>query len=120
MIEPLCQHEEHEVYYGSTCKDLVSQRFATHTGNYRYWKRTSKRFYSSFLLFDKYGIDNCKIYLVKPFPCLNNMEAEAEEGNYQRNNPCINRNIAGRTVKEYYIDNKEKYQEYKLQRLLYK
>jgi len=112
MIEPLCPHEEHEVYYGSTCKDLVSQRFATHTGNYRQWKRTSKGFYSSFLLFDKYGIDNCKIYLVKQYPCLNNMDAEAEEGNYQRSNPCINRNIAGRTPKEYYIDNKEKYQEY--------
>ena len=106
MIEPLCPHEEHEVYYGSTCKELLSQRFATHTGTYRYWKKTGKKFYSSFLLFDKYGIDNCKIYLVKPFPCLNHLEAEAEEGHYQRNNNCINRNIAGRTPKEY---NKEYY-----------
>ena len=30
------------------------------------------------------------------------------EGYYIKNNDCVNKNIAGRTIKEWYEDNKEK------------
>jgi hypothetical protein len=36
------------------------------------------------------------------------MELDKREGEYIRNNNCINRCIAGRTQKEYYEENKEK------------
>jgi hypothetical protein len=36
------------------------------------------------------------------------MELDKREGEHIRNNNCINKYIAGRTMKEYYEDNKEK------------
>ena len=44
----------------------------------------------------------CKIELVEDFPCSSKQELERREGWYQLNNPCVNKNIAGRTEQEYY------------------
>jgi hypothetical protein len=40
----------------------------------------------------------------------------AREGHYIKNIMCVNKNIAGRTQKEYRDDNKEKLKEYKKNR----
>ena len=61
------------------------------------------------MLFDEFGIDNCKILLIKDFPCSSRAELEREEGREILNNldKCVNKNIVGRTRKEYYNDNQE-------------
>ena len=33
------------------------------------------------MLFDEFGMNNCKILLIKDFPCKNKEELEREEGN---------------------------------------
>jgi hypothetical protein len=103
MLEPTCEYEEGDVYYGSTATTLV-KRLSNH-------KSISNKAKSKYLI-DKYGRDNIKIVLIKMFPCSCKAELSAEEGKYQRANKCVNKQIAGRSDKEYYQDNREKVLEY--------
>ena len=96
-----------EVYYGSTTQSL-SKRMAKHRWEYKNERATCK---SSFL-FLTYGVENCVIELVELFPCTSCEELNAREGHWIRNNPCVNRCIAGRTHAEYRAENKEKAAEY--------
>jgi hypothetical protein len=98
MIEPTCEYEDGDIYYGSTASTLV-KRLSQH-------KNKSNKCRSKILI-EKYGRDNIKIILIKYFPCQNKSELTAEEGKYQRANKCINKAIAGRTKSEYYQDNSE-------------
>lgn len=90
-------------YYGSTTQSLA-KRFYQHT-------KDLKKSLSSALLFEKYGIDGCKIELVEDFPCENKNQLRAREGYYIRLNDCVNKNIAGRSWKEYQDDYREKNKE---------
>lgn len=98
MLEPTCEYEEGDVYYGSTASTLV-KRLSTHKSSFNTTKSKS--------LIDKYGRENIKIVLIKMFPCSCKAELSAEEGKYQRANKCVNKNIAGRTKKQYTQDNRE-------------
>ena len=98
-------------YIGSTCEDL-SRRMTGHRKNFKIHKRDGKGFTTADMLFDEYGIENCKIELVENFPCNSKAELHAREGHYQRENECINKNIAGRNMKQYSQDNRDKISEY--------
>ena len=100
MIEPKCEYEEGDIYYGSTIQPL-SKRVGLH--------RSKSNSCLSKILIEKYG--EVKIVLVKLFPCNSKQELEAEEAKYIRENKCINKNIPLRTDKEYREDNKEKIKE---------
>jgi hypothetical protein len=63
-------------------------------------------------LFEKYGIENVKIIIIKNYPCNNKNELEAEEATYIRNNTCVNRNVPNRSQKERCEANKEKIKTY--------
>ena len=65
-----------------------------------------------FDIFEKYGIENCKFFLVELYPCKSKEELEAREGYYIRNYDCVNKYIHGRTSKQYYNDNKNKLKEF--------
>ena len=111
-IEPICEHDENEVYYGSTCQ-ILCKRMDFHRANYKCWLNGSKIYTSSYILFEKYGVENCKIYLVELYPCQTKEELFAREGYYIKNNKCVNRMVPGRTQKQYYEENKEKIRDYK-------
>jgi len=88
---------EEEVYYGSTCNDLRFRK----NGH-----KTSNKKCTSSILFEKY--DDVRIELVEDYPCNNKAELNKKEGEYIRENKCLNRYIPCRTYKEYCEDNKEK------------
>lgn len=111
-IEPICDHEESEVYYGSTTQSL-SKRIGKHRESYKLWKKGKFHKITVYDLFDTYGVENCKIYLVEEFPCENKMQLEKREGEVIQANSCTNRIVVGRTIKEYIEDNKEKIAEKK-------
>lgn len=90
-----------DVYYGSTIQTLA-QRMTKHRQGL-----TKKRKCNTSIIFNKFGVDNCIIELVENYPCNTVEELNAREGYYQRNNPCVNKAIAGRSRKEYREDNKE-------------
>ena len=82
------------VYYGHTCQTL-SRRFSNH-------KSTSKNITSKIII----ELGDALILLVENFPCNSKDEARAREAYFIINNECVNKNIPGRTPKEYYEDNK--------------
>ena len=101
-------------YYGSTINKLC-QRMALHRNKYKEFKNDTYHKYSVFDIFYKYGIENCKIELVENYPCNNKNELELREGYYIKNNDCVNKKIAGRTIKEWRQDNKKDIREKKEQ-----
>ena len=106
-------HLGDKIYVGSTAKQYLSQRLQGHKNAYRRYKNgKDERLMTSFLLFDEYGVDNCKIVLIEEYPCNNKDAKNAREGHYIKELDCVNKIITGRTKKEYNEDNKEKYQTY--------
>jgi hypothetical protein len=100
-IEPIQEHEEHELYIGSTTKDKLCQRMAAHRSDYKQYKQGKRSKITAFDLFDKYGIDNCNILLIEECKCENKDELIAREGYYVRTSKCINKYIPDRKKKEY-------------------
>ena len=93
------------IYYGSTTQPLC-KRQAEHKKRYRYGtlQESSKQVLQ---------YDDAKIYLVELYPCNSKEELYSREGFYIKNNECVNKCVAGRTKKEYRLDNKEKIKLYK-------
>jgi hypothetical protein len=85
-------------YYGSTIRTL-SHRISRHKTDFN---RGIYRNSGDVLKYPDY-----KIVLVEEYPCNNRQELCEREGWYISNNDCVNKQMAGRTMKEYYIDNKE-------------
>lgn len=88
--------EEDKVYYGSTCDRLLCSRMSKHRSANRRFNREIG------------DLSKCKIFLVEEYPCLTIEQLRKRERYYIENFPCINKNIPGRTKKEYYKDNKER------------
>jgi len=101
MLEPKCDYDEGDVYYGTTIQTL-HKRLHQHNCN------NVKNNCSSKVLFEKYGKYNIKIVLIKEFPCETKEQLFAEEGKYISENKCVNKSIAGRSSKEWRYDNKDK------------
>ena len=104
-------------YIGSTCESLT-KRMGRHRREYKACQKDDsiKYFPRSMLLFDEYGIENCKIELIEDYPTSSREELLKREGfHIQNNENCLNRCLAGRTKKEYYDDNRDKQLEHKKQ-----
>ena len=89
-------------YIGSTCEAL-SRRFERHTSRYKRNVGDTR----AVLLFDEFGVENCRIERIEKLPCNSKEELLQREGYYIQNTECVNRCIAGRTAKAYYEQNKE-------------
>jgi hypothetical protein len=95
-------HLGDEIYIGSTTKEYLSQRFQQHKNSYRRWKQEKCGKCTSYDLFELYGIENCFITLIEECNCSSKNDKNSKEGNYIKTLKCVNKNIAGRTTKEYY------------------
>jgi hypothetical protein len=100
-IEPIVEHEPHEIYIGSTTKERLCQRMAYHKRDYNRWKNGKHNKVTVYDIFDKYGVHNCNIYLIENCPCNTKDELNSKEGHYIRTLECINRYIPDRTLQEY-------------------
>ena len=107
-IEPIVEHEEGDIYIGSTTKLYLSQRMDSHRSCYKQWKNGVQRYTSSHLLFEKYGIENCNILLIESVNANSKDELHAREKHYIKKMKCVNKVIPSRTKKEYKNDNKER------------
>ena len=94
-------HLGDKIYIGSTAKEYLSQRFQQHKNAYKRWKNGIVGKYTSFELFDEYGIENCQIVLIEAYPCNSKDEKNAKEGHYIKTLNCVNKVVVGRTRKEY-------------------
>lgn len=110
-IYKIWSHLGDKIYIGSTTKEYLSQRMDTHRSKYKCKTNNTK----SIILFDEYGLDNCKIELLEAKECNTKDELLKLEGKYIRELECVNKCISGRTRKEHYQDNKEQILEDKKQ-----
>jgi len=101
-----------KMYIGSTTQPLY-KRFSKHKKDYTSWKNNNRGKITVFDIFEEFGFDNCKIELIEECPCENKIQLHRKEGEYIKNNNCVNRCIAGRTYKEYCESNKDKEHERK-------
>jgi hypothetical protein len=117
-IEPICDHEENEIYIGSTTKTYLSQRMDTHRNKFRQWQDGKYPKVSAFEIFEKYGSVNCQILLLELYPCNSKDELLAREKHYIKIMQCLNKRNPIRTKEEkvaqhkviaraYYENNKE-------------
>ncbi len=106
-IEPLCDHDEYDIYIGSTTRNYLSERMTHHRYDYKKWKDGQTRKSTLYDLFDKFGLENCKMILLENVNCDSLDQLHAKEAEYIKSNKCINKVIPGRTIKEYCNDNKE-------------
>jgi len=95
-------------YYGSTTYDL-QKRLINHIRKYKYYKDGKTNYVS---VNDVLECDDAVIELVENFSCNNRKELTDREGYYIKNNECINKNIPGRTYKEWKLENIDNYKEY--------
>ena len=97
-------------YIGSTVQPL-SSRMGGHRRHYNSYLNEKRSLTSSFLLFEEFGIENCKIELIEEYPCEKLENLLKKEGEYIRSIDCVNKVVAGRTIKEWMKDNKDNIKE---------
>jgi hypothetical protein len=107
-IYSLRSHQTDDIYIGSTTLSL-SLRKAGHRNHYKRHLDGEYHFVTSFNITK---FDDCYIELIENYPCNSRNELEKREGELIREMDCINKYIAGRTIKEYREANKEAIAEY--------
>ena len=97
--------ETDKYYIGSTVQSLP-KRFHEHKKQYAVYQNGKYHNITSFQILE---LEDAYIELLELYPCNSKIELERREGQLIREHKdnCINRNVAGRTKKEYYKDNKE-------------
>ena len=67
------------IYIGATKYKYLSARFAIHKHEYKLWKENLRTNIKSFDLFEKYGVDNCRIVLLELFNAIDKDELNQKE-----------------------------------------
>lgn len=103
-----------KIYIGSTIEKYLSNRFGGHN---RAYSRFLNGTYHNVTSFELIKLGDSYIELLELFPCNSKLELCKREGEQIREHKlnCVNRCIAGRTVKEWASDNKEAIKEKKKQ-----
>ena len=96
-----------DIYIGSTSKQYLSQRMNKHRSDYNYWRKGKTKKTYSYGIFEKYGVDNCRIILLESFPCQSRDELTSREAFFIKSMGCVNKCIPQRTHSEYIEDNFE-------------
>ena len=110
-IYKIVDNTNNNIYIGSTTEKYLSSRLSKHLGNYkRFLEGKVKTCCSCKLIFEN---NNFYIELLELVNCNSKDELHKKERYYIENNVCINKNIPGRTNKEWKDDNKEKIKEWK-------
>jgi hypothetical protein len=103
------------IYIGATTKKYLSSRMDEHRYKYRKYIESENKtsVYTSFIIFDEYGIDNCFIELLESKECITKDEQIKLEGEWIRKSNCVNKIIPDGTNKEWREKNKENLKEKK-------
>ena len=97
-----------KIYVGATTKKYLSQRMDNHRDDYKRWLNdNSCSNFTSFILFEEYGLENCQIELIEAKECQSKDEQKKLEGHYIRTLECVNKVIPDRTKIEYLETNRE-------------
>lgn len=109
-----------DCYVGSTNQKRLCLRFSQHKKNYKRFQEKKYNYISVFTLFEKYGLENCKIILIENYPCKTKDELTSREEYWRKELNSINKIRAFRTKEErkeqkkkYNDENKQKIKAYR-------
>ena len=110
MIYSIRSPATERYYIGSTTQKLC-KRFSDHNINYKSYLKGTSNFMTSFKIIE---LGDSYIELLELYPCNLKAELHKREGELIREhkNNCVNKSIAGRTDKEYRIENRDKIKAY--------
>lgn len=118
-IYKICSDIGPEVYIGSTRQKYLSSRYSTHKQEYKRNKNITCNKCACFDIFDKYGVENCKIILIERFECETSEDMRKKEQFYIDNTACVNKIRAytsqedrDKYLKEYYKLKSKKHQQF--------
>ena len=97
-IYSIRSHQTDLIYIGSTCQTRLSARFCKHLSDYRAYLKGKSHYVSSFEILQ---YSDAYLELVDEVEDKTKDELHKLEGEHIRNNKCVNKNLAGRTRKEY-------------------
>jgi hypothetical protein len=107
-IYKIVSNQTEKIYVGSTCSPLF-KRLYQHRSNYKRFLDGGYHFVSSFEIVK---FEDNDIQLIENYPCNSKEELHAREGFHIRQLDCTNKQVAGRSDKQYRDDHKEKAKEY--------
>ena len=112
MIYTIRSPNTENYYIGSTTQ-ILCKRFSDHNINYKSYLKGTSNFITSFKILE---LGDAYIELLEEINCDNKNQLEKREGELIREHKanCVNRNIAGRTKKEYRTDNRDKAIQYNI------
>ena len=93
------------IYIGSTCETRLSARFCKHRADYKRFIENKYHYVSSFEIM---MYSDAYIELIEEVEKKTKNELHKLEGEYIRQNNCVNKKIEGQTVKQYREANKGK------------
>jgi len=106
-----------DVYIGSTIN--FKRRKIEHKS--RCYNENNKKYYFKIYQYirENGGWDNFEIVIIEKYPCDNIKQVTEREGYWIKElKATLNKQIAGRTYKEYYQDNENKRKEYNKQKII--
>lgn len=90
-VYKIVNNENNEIYVGSTAIKYLSNRMGQHRSKYRLWKAGKESKISSCDMFEKCGLENCRVILIENYPCNSKDALRAREDYWIKNTPnCIN------------------------------
>tara|TARA_R110000868_G_C10592540_1_gene739728 strand:+ start:107 stop:670 length:564 start_codon:yes stop_codon:yes gene_type:complete len=108
-IYKITSSQTDKCYIGSSCEKYLSARIAKHNNHYKRYCNGKMNYITSFEIIQ---FKDAKIELLELCPCNIKEELNVCEGKWIKQLDCVNKNIAGRTSKQYTYDTKDKKKEY--------
>ena len=107
-IEYIYTNDDDPIYIGSTTNEYLSRRLIQHKYGYVRYKKHYSSFISSYIMFDIYGINNCRISLLENVNVTNSNELRAYEAKYIKLLNCVNityneTNVSSRRIMNFKI-----------------
>jgi hypothetical protein len=99
------KHLPDTCYVGSTAQKYLSSRKSGHKQDYKLFLKNEHHYVSSFEVMQ---FSDAEIILIEECPCESEKQLLAIERKYIESVTCVNKNIPGRTMHEWYVENKEK------------
>ena len=118
-IEPIVDHDDEDIYIGSTTKQYLSQRMDTIRSDYKTFKKypSQNQKVACYDIFDEYGVDNCQIVLIEEYVASSKDDLDSRKIYHVNKMKCINKIVYDKSRKEYEEKNKDiiklKQQEYR-------
>jgi len=84
-------HNQSDITYVGSTRNILKQRWQQHKASYERWLKSGKTELSIYPYFEKYGIENFKLVLIKEYEIIDQIHLEAYEQLWINKLKCCNK-----------------------------